>query len=162
MIIMIVALVLFFSVFGLYLLNNSQLYQGSGNNCLSKNTISMYGQDNFLYCPNTYTIATLNITDPYFQISAVTFNVSKEEMTIQETQNITSPQLALYLEPNEVYWYFNLNSNSSLLLNFVNVTSSYLSLTLDDDDSILPDGIPLGDSSATILVRFVFFVQLLS
>ena len=132
------------------------MYSGNGNGCLAKNTVALYGEDNVLYCPNTFIVSSLNVTDTSFSTIAITTpNITKKEMEIVSSNTLQSPVLSIYLDYQaETFWWFNLNTNSKLDISFIGITSSHLSLVIDDDD-VVPE-IPSGDSSFEFLVRFLF------
>ena len=141
---------------GLFYVSQHQIYPGSGNNCLGKNTVAMYGQDNFLYCPNTLLVSNLNITDTSLGVSVQTvLGVNEESFSIVDTQTLNETESIRIDYSGKTYWYFNMNPNSSVSMSFTEITSESLTLSVDDDDLM---DIPLGSSSSLVSVRFFTFL----
>lgn len=110
-----------FSVLSLAGINRLQFYDAEENECWAQNSSAFYGEDNILYCPNTFVVSEVVIQDTSARISAyVTKGVPKKS-------NNTFPtyRSGLYSgdSGDSVDWYFAANPGSELFIAFINVQS---------------------------------------
>lgn len=118
----------------LWQINYKELYAGN-NPCFSGNTISTYGEDCMMYCPNTNIISSLNATK--FSINTVIFSYNKtaSEIPITSEPKVFSQFEYIYIDDDdeEIGWWFNLNPGSTIDMTF-NVTTDQVYIQIDDED----------------------------
>jgi len=131
----------------LWQINYNEHYKGNHNDCFAGNTITTYGHDNAMYCPNTKIVSSMNITMFGKRATASIYKQPPSDIPLDGQRNWTHTE-AIYIDDDdeELAWWFNINPGSYVDVTFSQIPDgSKLVLQVDDDDTY---SIPPGDEGA--------------
>ena len=122
---------------GMWRINYHELYEGGMNDCFAGNTIGSYGQDTFLYCPNTSIISKVNISSTfvYGLVSVIDLPASQIQFSGSTYTEVDYQSIYIDDDDEETEWYFTFNPGTSLLMNFTQILpDAGIYLQIDDED----------------------------
>lgn len=118
-------------------------FKGNNNACFAGNTIATYGQDNVLYCVNTYFVDSANVSILNTGVVASLYYEPESSFVLNGLKNFSFVG-SIYIDDDdeELAWWFNFNPGSYVNMNFSSIeTGSELVLQIDDDQVYeIPDG----------------------
>lgn len=113
----------------LSLINYFEFFVAPKSGCFSLNQLSLYGSDNFLWCPNTRIVHQTELAE--FQRISI-YECSGSRPVITNSSVIANSFNHMGFYGDQYYeWYFLLNQGSTLNLTFTGATE-LLSFTLDN------------------------------
>eukprot|EP01094_Clydonella_sp_ATCC50884_P001309 TRINITY_DN1098_c0_g1_i1.p1 TRINITY_DN1098_c0_g1~~TRINITY_DN1098_c0_g1_i1.p1 ORF type:complete len:392 (-),score=102.16 TRINITY_DN1098_c0_g1_i1:46-1047(-) len=103
-----------FAVLSLAGINRLQFYDAEENECWAQNASAFYGEDNILYCPNTFIVSEVQISDSALNSFLMAYVVDEKPPKAEKTFPPEEYHFNTGDSGGQIDWYFLANEGSQL------------------------------------------------